>query len=128
VKSLSLSLFIGRLTKKSIGINLHNPGRKKIMKWATKYITRLQAGETIQIRPVGKSMTGRIEKGQLVTVEPVTDPASISLNDIVLCSVNGNQFLHIVKTKRGDQFEIKNNHGRVNGWTDLIYGRVIAIE
>ena len=72
-------------------------------------------------------MSGRIETGQLVTVEPAT-AATVKVDDIVLCKVNGSQFLHIVKARRGDgQCQIGNNRGGINGWTSTIYGRVVAV-
>lgn len=99
------------------------------MGWATSYIGRLKNGETVQFRPRGGSMRGRIESGQLVTVEPV-DPAALQLDDIVLCSVGGAQYLHIVKAIRGRQFQIGNNRGGINGWVpaEAIYGRLIRVE
>lgn len=85
------------------------------MSWATHYIKLLQDGQTIEFRPRGNSMTGRISSGQLCTVEPATrDPQK---GEIVLCKVRGNQYLHLVSAVRGDQFQISNNHGHVNGWT-----------
>ena len=51
------------------------------MGWATHYIPRLQAGETVQFRPRGDSMSGRIESGQLCTVapaDPSTSPSATS--------------------------------------------------
>jgi hypothetical protein len=99
------------------------------MGWATSHIARLKGGETVKFRPRGSSMAGRIESGQLVTVEPVLDLASLALDEIVLCSVNGGQFLHIIKAKRGNgRFLIGNNRGGTNGWTSSIFGRVIAVE
>jgi hypothetical protein len=41
------------------------------MGWATQYIAQLQEGETVQFRPRGNSMEGKISSGQLCTVEPV---------------------------------------------------------
>ena len=64
------------------------------MGWASEYIVRLQNGETVQFRPRGNSMKGKIESGQLCTVEPV-DPAALEVGDIVLCKVNGKQYLQI---------------------------------
>ena len=92
------------------------------MSWATQYIKKLEAGETIEFRPRGNSMTGRISSGQLCTVAPVSSPPQ--KGDIVLCRVRGNQYLHLVSAVRGDQFQISNNHGHVNGWTTIknIYG------
>jgi len=66
------------------------------MGWATHYIEKLRAGETVSFRPRGASMKGRIESGHLCTVVPV-DCSSLSVGDIVLCKVHGAEYLHIVK-------------------------------
>lgn len=84
------------------------------MGWATHYIKKLQAGETVSFRPRGASMKGRIESGQLCTVTPV-DCSTLSVGDIVLCKVHGNEYLHIVKAINGVRFQIGNNRGLVNG-------------
>jgi hypothetical protein len=99
------------------------------MGWATGYIARLQGGETVQIRPRGQSMKGKIESGQLCTVEPV-DPATLQVGDVVLCKVNGRQYLHLVKAIQGGRFQIGNNRGRINGWVSAssIYGRCTRVE
>jgi hypothetical protein len=88
------------------------------MSWASHYIERLQLGETVQFRPRGNSMSGKIDSGQLVTVAPlgVRQP---KVGDIVLCKVNGTQYLHLVKAISGERFQIGNNRGRINGWTPL---------
>jgi len=46
------------------------------MGWATPYIEKLRRGETVQFRPRGNSMAGKIESGQLCTVVPTT-PAEL---------------------------------------------------
>ena len=99
------------------------------MGWATSYIAKLQNGETVQFRPRGNSMQGKIESGQLCTVEPV-DPAGVKVGDIVLCKVNGRQYLHLVKAIQGERFLIGNNRGRTNGWIsgNCIYGRCTRVE
>jgi len=85
------------------------------MSWATHLIKELQAGNAVEFRPRGNSMTGRVSSGQLCRVEPLTsDPQK---GDVVLCKVKGSQYLHLVSGIRGDQFQISNNHGHVNGWT-----------
>ena len=102
------------------------------MSWATEHIRRLQEGETVQFRPRGNSMRGRIESGQLVTVEPCN--GSCVVGEIVLCKVRGNQYLHIVNAVRNNkgkvEVQIANNRGFVNGWTsrDNVYGRVTKVE
>jgi hypothetical protein len=86
------------------------------MSWASRYIEKLVQGESVQFRPRGNSMSGKIESGQLVTVVPIKDRAP-QVGDIVLCRVNGAQYLHLVKAVSGERFQIGNNRGRINGWT-----------
>jgi hypothetical protein len=99
------------------------------MGWATAYVARLQAGETVSFRPRGHSMSGKIESGQLCTVAPV-DPATLRVGDIVLCKVNGRQYLHLVKAVSGERFQIGNNRGRINGWVSAgaIFGKCVRVE
>jgi hypothetical protein len=99
------------------------------MGWASHYIEKLRAGETVAFRPRGGSMKGRIESGQLCTVMPV-DPATLAVGDIVLCKVKGNEYLHIVKAIQGERFQIGNNRGFINGWIGAngIYGKCTSVE
>jgi hypothetical protein len=99
------------------------------MGWATSYIEKLKQGEVVQFRPRGNSMSGKIASGQLCTVEPVHTEALV-VGDIVLCKVNGFQYLHLVKAIQGERFQIGNNRGRINGWVgrNSIYGKCISIE
>jgi hypothetical protein len=100
------------------------------MGWASAYIQKLKAGETVQFRPKGNSMSGRIEPGQLVTVAPVKDPREIGVGSIVLCKIHGREFLHLVKAIRHQQWQIGNNKGHINGWVGVngIFGRCISVE
>src|SRR5919199_6853413 len=84
------------------------------MGWALQYIAKLKAGETVSFRPRGNSMAGKIDSGQLCTVAPV-DPSALRVGDIVLCKVNGREYLHLVKAIQGQRFQIGNNRGRING-------------
>ena len=61
---------------------------EKSMGWATGHIERLRSGETVSFRPRGSSMSGKIESGQLCTVEPV-ESAVVRVGDVVLCKVKG---------------------------------------
>lgn len=99
------------------------------MGWASHYIRKLQAGETVSFRPRGNSMAGKIESGQLCTVVPV-DPSELAVGDIVLCKVRGAEYLHLVKAIQGGRFQIGNNRGRINGWVtkSAIFGRCIRVE
>jgi hypothetical protein len=98
------------------------------MGWATEYIAKLQRGETVQFRPRGNSMRGKIESGQLCTVTPI-EHAQLKVGDIVLCKVNGRQYLHLIKAVQGDRFQIGNNRGRINGWVspNSIFGKCVRI-
>jgi hypothetical protein len=99
------------------------------MGWAAHYIEKLMAGETVSFRPRGNSMTGKIESGQLCTVEPI-DPTELAVGDIVLCKVKGSEYLHLIKAIQGERFQIGNNKGRINGWVTghSIYVRCIKVE
>ena len=99
------------------------------MGWADGHIARLQRGETVQFRPRGNSMVGKISSGQLCTVVPLGERA-LTVGDIVLCRVKGNQYLHLIKAIQGERFQIGNNRGGINGWIPRrqIYGCVIAVE
>jgi len=60
------------------------------MGWATAHIDRLRRGETVQFRPRGNSMSGKIDSGHLCRVIPVKTE-ELRVGDIVLCKVNGFQ-------------------------------------
>lgn len=102
------------------------------MKWADNHIQALLEGKTVQFRPSGNSMSGRVENKSLCTVEPLQEPPQV--NDVVLCKVKGNQYLHLVKAikQEGDKclYQIGNNKGGINGWIDIskIYGKLINVE
>lgn len=64
------------------------------MGWATEYIKTLREGGSVSFRPRGNSMSGKVESGQLCEVEPVK-PEAIRVGDIVLCKVNGREYLRL---------------------------------
>ena len=100
------------------------------MGWASNYIEQLKESKTIQFRPRGNSMTGKINSGQLCTVEPVLFDTLLKKGDIVLCKVGGNQYLHLIKSIKGSQYKICNNKGFINGTISRtnIFGRCIKVE
>ena len=100
------------------------------MGWALPYIQKLKHGETVQFRPRGHSMKGKIESGQLCTVIPIKNYSELQKDDIVLCKVRGNEYLHLIKAISGKRFQIGNNQGRINGWIgqNSIFGKCIKIE
>ena len=62
-------------------------------------------------------MRGRIESGQLVTLDPSLEP---DVGDAVMCRCRGNVYVHLVKAIKGHgekrRFLIGNNRGGTNGW------------
>ena len=74
-------------------------------------------------------MTGKVNDGDLVTVEPC-DPATLSVGDIVLVRVRGRDYLHLIKAINQGRFLIGNNRGGTNGWVghNCIYGIATKVE
>jgi len=99
------------------------------MGWASSHIEKLRNGETVSFRPRGNSMIGKISSGQLCTVEPA-DHDTLKVGDIVLCKVNGAEYLHLIKAIQGPRFQIGNNRGRINGWVtaNSIFGKCVSVE
>jgi phage repressor protein C with HTH and peptisase S24 domain len=97
------------------------------MGWASTHIERLRNGETVKFRPKGNSMQPKIKSGDLCTVVPYGD---IQVGNIVLCKVNGHQYLHLVTAMSHGQYQISNNKGHVNGWISrkAIYGILLSVE
>jgi hypothetical protein len=98
--------------------------------WASAAIKKLRCGQTAQLRPHGNSMSGKIESGQLVTLVPYAEGERAQKGDIVLVKVRNTVYLHLVKAVRGDQYQIGNNRGRINGWTkaENVYGKCVKVE
>ena len=99
------------------------------MSWVKDALASLERGEAAKVRPHGGSMRGRIESGQLVTIEPAS-AEDVKADDVVFVRWKGSYLLHIVKDIGEDGFLIGNNLGKVNGWAspDDIIGCVTAIE
>lgn len=97
--------------------------------WVKKALEGIKAGRNVQIRPIGGSMRGRIESGQLVTLVPIT-PLEVQVDDIVFLKWKQNYLLHIVKEIRNNEVLIGNNLGKINGWTsrDNILAKVVSVE
>lgn len=99
------------------------------MGWATYACEALRRGETVHLRPRGHSMTGRINDGDYVTVEPCA-PETLKLGDVVLVRVHGHEYLHLVKAIQGGRYLIGNNRGGINGWVGkhAIFGIATKVE
>ena len=95
-----------------------------MMNWK---IQKLLDGETIISKEPGNSMLPLLKSKQPVRLAPISWEAC-EVGDIVFCKVRGNVFTHLVKGKSNNRgLLIGNNHGRINGWTKNVYGKVIEI-
>ena len=99
------------------------------MSWARFAIEALRRGETVQIKPRGHSMKGKINDGDLVTVAPC-EAETLKVGDILLVRVHGSDYLHLLKARDKERFQIGNNRGGINGWVgkNNIYGKAINVE
>jgi hypothetical protein len=92
-----------------------------------KTLESLAKGESCIHVGHGNSMTPKIKSGQPVRLEPV-QWEDCEKGDMVYCKVKGNLFTHLVKGKNDKRgVLIGNNHGRINGWTKNVYGRVTEV-
>lgn len=90
-------------------------------------IDKLIKGESFITSEKGNSMTPLIKSGQKHLLEPVK-LEDVRVGDIVFCKVKGRLYTHLVKAiddQRG--LLIGNNHGHLNGYTKIVYGRVAEV-
>lgn len=89
--------------------------------------TELETVGNGKMKAFGDSMLPILKNGSLLTFEKSDD---YQIGDIVFCKVKGRYIdAHkIIKTDKSKGFLIANNHGFENGWTKIIYGKVIEAE
>lgn len=77
----------------------------------------------------GNSMTKIYKPGQPMTLRPIIDPSRLRRGDVVLVSVRGNTFTHLISAVSKNSVKISNCRGRVNGSTpfDKVHGIVTEI-
>ena len=87
--------------------------------------TQLETAGTGKMKAFGNSMLPVLKSGTLLTFERAADYA---VGDIVFCKVRGRYIdaHRIVKTDAAKGWLIANNHGYENGWTKIVYGRVVS--
>jgi hypothetical protein len=97
--------------------------------WADFAKEALRRGETVQVKPRGHSMKGKVNDGDIVTIEPI-DPATLAVGDIVLVRMHGSDYLHLIKAIDGGRYQIGNNRGGINGWVGAngIFGKATKVE
>lgn len=85
------------------------------MSWAIHAKQELAAGREVKVKVSGHSMEPRVRHRQEVLIRPM-NPAWIDKGDVVLVTVNGRDYLHLVSAVQKRQVQISNNKGHVNGW------------
>ncbi len=98
--------------------------------WATVAQHALAQGRSVQVRPRGHSMRGRIGDGDLVTLEP-SRSEELAVGDMVLVRVRGWLLvLHQILDREADRFLIGTTAGRADGWVSAgeIFGRVMRVQ
>tara|TARA_Y100000310_G_C20481400_1_gene714843 strand:- start:518 stop:892 length:375 start_codon:yes stop_codon:yes gene_type:complete len=93
----------------------------------TRTISELKAGRPVVHVGHGNSMTPRLQSGDRVLLAPIGKGEVVEGGDIVLCTVRGSTFTHLVTAVERDRYQISNNHGHVNGWChrSKVYGRAV---
>jgi hypothetical protein len=99
------------------------------MSWVKEALASLQQGKNARVRPFGGSMRGRIESGQLVTLEPPRRDR-LQKGDAVFVRWKGGYLLHLIVDQEPTRVLIGNNLGKINGWAPLgdVLGVVTAVE
>jgi len=111
---------------KSCSLNEQSAGIiKRTMNKFERLKKELEAQGHGKMKAFGNSMLPILKSGSLLSFEQAAD---YKIGDIVFCKVKGRYIdAHkIVKTDSNKGFLIANNHGYENGWTKIIYGRVIT--
>lgn len=98
------------------------------MSWVKDALEQLSKGNEASVRPVGGSMRGRIESGQLVTLKP-THYDEVKADDVIFIRWKGNYLLHLLLEKKDRELLIGNNVGKINGWipAEALIAKVIAV-
>ena len=87
----------------------------------------LETAGTGKLKAFGNSMLPILKNGSLLTFVKAPD---YNIGDIVFCKVKGRYIdAHkVVKNDTNKGFLIANNHGFENGWTKIVYGKVVEAE
>jgi hypothetical protein len=110
-------------------VSIQRVEQEIVVSWAKYAKEALQRGETVQIRPRGHSMIGKVNDGDRVTLKPC-EPEQLRVGDIVLVRVHGTDYLHLIKAINQSRFLIGNNRGGINGWVgkNAIFGVATKVE
>ena len=91
----------------------------------------LAVGEKASMKVFGNSMLPLIKSGSLLSFKACPE---YEIGDIVFCKVKGHYIdAHKIKakeqlSKNKTAYLISNNKGYENGWTTIIYGKVVEVN
>ena len=89
--------------------------------------TLLGEGRSFETSEKGNSSVPLIKSGQPHVLAPVT-LSEVQVGDIVFFKVHGRYYTHLVKAIDSIKgVQIGNNHGKINGWTKNVYGKVTKV-
>ena len=99
------------------------------MGWVKDALRELQQTGICHIRPIGGSMRGKIESGQLVTLKKI-QPEEVEIEDVIFVKWKNNYLLHLAKKISENDILIGNNIGKINGWIpkENVIAKVILIH
>lgn len=96
--------------------------------WKVEKLSKMEIGEKFITSEKGNSMTPILHSGEKHYLTP-TNLNEVNVGDIVFCKVKGRYYTHLVKAKHASKgVLISNNHGKINGWTNNVFGKVIKIK
>ncbi len=85
----------------------------------------------LSFKPKGNSMNPIIKSGATVRLKKV-DPIVYRVGDAVYAKVQGNYYLHLISAidETKNRYQISNNHGHVNGWTNAenVFGLCVEVD
>lgn len=87
------------------------------MAWYRNIVDSLRACNSADVIHRGDSMSGRIENGQIATIEPVRDRA-VSVGDLVFVFCQGGYLVREIGEIANLQFRIVDRTGHTVGWTE----------
>jgi SOS-response transcriptional repressor LexA len=96
--------------------------------WATPYIAKLKQDGKVQLKVYGTAMIPLLAPGDQVILRIITNN-EVYPGDIVLCRVNGRDYLHKIASVRLDRYQIADNKDFIKGWVTLsgIFGKCVKI-
>lgn len=96
----------------------------KIYKCSNNAVAAIKADGECYIQGFGGSMEPILHSGDVFKFKRIDDDTELNKKDIVFCKVHGNLMLHKIVAIQGARYQIGNNKGRINGWTQRknLYG------